>query len=111
MKNALLPTILVTALFLCAQVSPTCADDSGFQAFLRRWEEAQSRFLSGDPTLWKQNSSQREDATIFGAFGGYKKGWEEVGPRYDWTASHEGLSLGKKQIEYLNVAVSGDLAF
>jgi ketosteroid isomerase-like protein len=110
MKNALLPTILITALCLCAQGGPTRADESGFQAFLRRWEAAQSRFLSGDPS-WKQNSSQREDATIFGHFGGYEKGWKEVGPRYDWIASQDRPSLAKKQLEYLNVAVSGDLAF
>ena len=110
MKNALLLAILVPALFFGAQVGPTRADDSGFQAFLRRWEEAQSRFLNGDPSLWKKNSSQREDATIFGAFGGYEKGWKEVGPRYDWAASQYSPSGAKKGVEYLNVTVGSDLA-
>ena len=111
MKNALSFALLVAALCLGAQVSPTRADDSDFQAFLRRWEEAQSRFLNGDATLWKQNSSQREDATIFGAFGGHEKGWKEVGPRYDWAASQYRPSGAKKLVEYLNVAVGSDLAY
>ena len=110
MKNALLFALLVAALYF-AQVGPARADDSGFQAFLRRWEEAQSRFLNGDPTLFKENSSQREDATIFGAFGGYEKGWKEVGPRYDWAASQYRQSGAKKRVEYLNVAVGSDLAY
>ncbi len=40
-----------------------------------------------------------------------KKGWNEVGPRYDWAASQYKESGARKQIEYLNTAVSGDLAF
>jgi ketosteroid isomerase-like protein len=111
MKNALLLALLTPALFFYAQVSPPRADESGFRAFLRRWEEAQSRFLNGDPALWKQHSSQGEDATIFGAFGGYEKGWKKVGPRYDWAASQYRPSGAKKQVEYLNVAVGGDLAY
>lgn len=111
MKKTLLLVLLVAALFVCAQIRLIRADDSSFQTFLRRWEDAQSRFLNGDPTLWKQNSSQEEDATIFGAFGGHEKGWKEVGPRYDWAASQYKQSGARKQVEYLNIDVSGDLAF
>lgn len=111
MKTTLSFALLVAALCLAAYVSPTRAADSDFQAFLRRWEEAQSRFLNGDATLWKHNSSQREDATIFGAFGGYEKGWREVGPRSDWAASQYRQSGAKKRVEYLNVTVGRDLAY
>ena len=111
MKKTLFLMLLVAPLFVCTQIRLIRADDSSFQAFLRRWEDAQSRFLNGDPTLWKQNSSQGEDATIFGAFGGQEKGWKEVGPRYDWAASQYKQSGAKKQVEYLNIDVSDDLAF
>src|SRR5262245_44554455 len=75
------------------------------------WEEAQSRFLNGDPTLWKQLSSHADDATIFGAFGGYEQGWDEVGARYDWAASQYKPGGAVKHVEYLNTGVSGDLAY
>lgn len=111
MKKTLLLVLLVSGLFVCAQVRSTRAGDSSFQAFLRRWEEAQSRFITGDPTLWKQNASQRDDATILGAFGGYEKGWNEVGPRYDWASSQYKDSGAKMKVEYLNTGVSGNLGF
>ena len=62
--------------------------DSSFRAFLSEWEKAQTRFINGDPTAWKQHASHRDDVTILGAFGGYgEKGWEIVGARYDWASS------------------------
>jgi ketosteroid isomerase-like protein len=111
MKKTLLLVLLVSALFVCAQVRSTRAGDSSFQMFLRRWEEAQSRFVTGDPTLWKQNASQRDDATILGAFGGYEKGWNEVGPRYDWASSQYKNSGAKMKVEYLNTGVSENMGF
>ena len=113
MKTILLLVLLVFSLAGCAktEVPPAAAGDSSIREFLPRWEEAQSRFLNGNPSLWKQNASQGGDATIFGAFGGYEKGWNEVGPRYDWAASQYRESGARKRVEYLNTAVSGDLAF
>lgn len=93
------------------QVGPKAAHDSSLLAFLPQWEGAQSRFINGDPTLWKQNASQGKDATIFGAFGGYETGWNEVGPRYDWASSQFKQSGATQEIEYLNIGVSGDLGF
>jgi ketosteroid isomerase-like protein len=112
-KIALLLVVTVFALSGCkrTEVPPAAAGDASLRAFLPQWEEAQSRFLNGDPTLWKQHTLQTGDATIFGAFGGYEKGWSEVGPRYDWAASQYKASGARKRVEYLNTAVSGDLAF
>jgi len=109
----LLLVLLVSAPFGCTQrrVRPTGADDSRLQAFLPQWEKAQSRFINGDATLWKQNASHRDDATILGGFGGYEKGWNEVGQRYDWASSHFQESGATEKFEYLNTGVSGDLAF
>ncbi len=111
MKKTFLLVLLVSGLFVGSQVRSTRAGDSSFQAFLRRWEQAQSRFVTGDPTLWKQNASQRDDATILGAFGGYEKGWNQVGPRYDWASSQYKNSGAKMKVEYLNTGVSGNLGF
>ena len=111
MKKTLLSLLLAAALLVCAHVRSTRAGDAGFQAFLRRWEEAQSRFLTGDPALWKQNASQRDDATILGAFGGYEKSWSEVGARYDWASAQYKNSGAKLKVEYINTGTSGDLGF
>ena len=111
MKKSLSFVLLVSGLCFSAKVLPASPADSEFHAFLRQWEDAQSRVLTGDPTRWKQNASQREDATILGGFGGYEKGWAAVGPRYDWAASQYKDSGAKLKIEYISTIVSGDLAF
>lgn len=111
MKKPLLFVLLVSALCFRAQLLLASPGDSEFKAFLRHWEEAQSRFLTGDSTLWKQNASQREDATILGGFGGFEKGWAEVGPRYDWASSQYKDSGAKLKVEYISTTVSGDLGF
>lgn len=105
--------VLLSALLGCtqSQVHPERADDASLRAFLSQWEQAQSRFINGDPALWKQNASHGADATILGAFGGHEKGWNEVGPRLDWASSHFKESRARQQIEYLNTGASGDLAF
>lgn len=113
MKKILLVALLVGTISACAQteVRPTTGGDSSLRAFLPQWEEAQSRFITGDPTLWKENASQREDATILGAFGGFEKGWNQVGPRYDWASSQYKDSGAKLKVEYISTEVSGDMGF
>ena len=114
MRRMLLLGLLVCMLsgYTQAQVRRDINADSSFRAFLAEWEKAQSRFINGDPTLWKQNSSHREDATILGGFGGYgEKGWEAVGARYDWASSQYKGGGATVKVEYVNIGVSGDLAF
>jgi ketosteroid isomerase-like protein len=113
MKKTLLLVLLVCILFGYAQtqVRKDATSDSSFRAFLPQWEKAQTRFINGDPALWKQNASHRDDATIFGAFGGHEKGWKEVGARNDWASSQFKDSGATQKIEYLNTGASGDLAF
>jgi len=113
MKKALLLVLLVSVPpgFTQTGVRPTVVGDSSLQKFLPQWEEAQTHFINGDPTLWKQLSSHGDDATVLGAFGGYEKGWNEVGPRYDWASSQFKAGRATISVEYLNTGVSGDLAF
>jgi ketosteroid isomerase-like protein len=111
MKKSLSFVLLVSALCLGTQGVSADPAESEFRTFLQRWEEAQARFLTGDPTLWKQNASQRDDVTILGGFGGYEKGWAQVGPRYDWAASQYKAAPARVKLEYVSTIVTADLAF
>ena len=93
------------------QAPATSVADPGLRSFLPRFEEGTSRFINGDPTLWKENASRRDDATIMGAWGAWEKGWGEAGPRYDWAAARFGESGAKVKVEYLSSGVSGGLAY
>jgi len=110
----------IVLIFLCA--SPLCwaalpasqatAVDQSFRSFLQEWEKAQALFINGDPTLWKHHTSQRDDVTILGGFGGEgERGWKAVGPRYDWASSQYRAGGATLKVDYLNIVVSGDLAF
>lgn len=114
MKKILLLVLLVGALFgyTQAQGRRDTTAESSFRAFLPQWENAQTRFINGDPSLWKQNASHRNDATILGAFGGYgEKGWDAVGARYDWASSQYKAGGATLKVEYISIIVSRDLAF
>jgi ketosteroid isomerase-like protein len=87
------------------------ADDPSLGEFLPKFEEGISRFINGDPALWKHNASKRDDATIMGAWGAYEKGWNELGQRYDWAAARFKDSGAKVNVEYVSSEVSGDLAY
>jgi hypothetical protein len=102
----------------CVSLASASSDDSSktvdepsFATFLPQWETAQSRFINGDPTLWKDNASHADEASIFGAFGGYEQGWAQVGPRNDWASGQFEESGARQDIEYVNKGASGDLAF
>ena len=87
-------------------------DAASLRAFLPQWEQAQTRFINGDPSLWKQYSSRRDDVTILGGFGGYgEKGWSAVGGRYNWASSQYKPAGATMKVEYLNIGVSGDLGY
>ena len=114
MKKAFLLGLFVCAQFAYAQaqVRRDTHADSSFRAFLPEWEKAQSRFINGDPTLWKRHASRRDDVTILGGFGGYgEKGWDAVGARYDWASSQYKGGGTTMKVEYLSIVVRGDLAF
>ncbi len=115
MKQIFLLILLVSPLFgnLRAEGRQDAATaGSSFKVFLAEWEKAQSRFINGDPTLWKQHASHRADVTILGGFGGYgEKGWAAVGARYDWASSQYKSGGATMKVEYLSIVTSGELAF
>lgn len=91
---------------------PVTITDSSFKAFLPKWERYVDSTASGNPTLMKENASHSNHITIMGAFGGYEKGWDKVGSRLDWAAAQmKGSEPKKSKVEYIDIVVSGDLAF
>ena len=106
----LLLSIVITDSAL-SQVPTAMSADSSLRAFLPQFDEGHNRFINGDPVLWKQNASQRDDATIMGAWGGYEKGWNEVRSRYDWVSAQLKESGAKVKVEYLSSGVNGDVAY
>jgi ketosteroid isomerase-like protein len=106
--------MLLSILAIANGLSPipaASAGDSSFQAFLPQFEEATSRFINGDATLWKQNASRRDDVTLLGGWGAYEKGWNDAGAWYARAAARFKESGAKVKVEYLSSAVSGDLAY
>jgi ketosteroid isomerase-like protein len=83
------------------------ADD--FYQTLEQVRTANQHFLAGDSAPYKACWSHTDEVTIFGGWGAYEKGWEQVGPRLDWAAAR--FLEGQRAIELLSMALSGDLAY
>ena len=103
--------LLTLALLVGVALAQTVLRDSSLRSFLPRFHEGIDRFINGDPTLWKQNASHRDDVTIMGGWGGSAKGWDRVNPWYDWAAARFRESGATVEIEYIASGVSGDLAY
>jgi ketosteroid isomerase-like protein len=85
----------------------TIADD--FHQTLQQVRIANQHFLVGDPAPYKACWSHADDVTIFGGWGAYEKGWEQVDPRLDWAAAR--FLEGQRTIELLSMAISENLAY
>jgi ketosteroid isomerase-like protein len=81
-----------------------------------KWDEAQRHqaaalkaYTSGDPVPFKETVSHADDVTMFGGFGGWVKGWQEIEKRLGWSSSqyHGGTDV----IEPLAQGRSGDLGY
>lgn len=106
MKRVLGAVIVVGVFALGA-----AASEDSFKGFLKVWEEGALKFVNGDATQWKRNSSHTAQATIFGAFGGYERGWQHVAPRYDWAAAQFKGKQNENRVEYLAVESDRNLAY
>jgi hypothetical protein len=62
--SAILLTLVIVACLLPSEAPAAAVDDASFRAFLPHFEEATSRFVDGDASLWKQYASHANDATI-----------------------------------------------
>ena len=71
-------------------------------------KKANLEVLRGNPEPIKRLYSHRDDVTVLGGFGGFERGWKEVGPRLDWAASQ--FSDGTYEQEDVSTIVGSDLA-
>jgi ketosteroid isomerase-like protein len=62
--------------------------NGSWDAAMTELAAAQRDFMNGDATALQVLYSHREDVTVMGGFGGFERGWAEVGPRLAWAASH-----------------------
>jgi hypothetical protein len=61
---------------------------NSWDAAMTELAAAQRDFMNGDATGLQALYSHRDDVTVMGGFGGFERGWAEVGPRLAWAASH-----------------------
>ena len=55
---------------------------------LEQWlDQANTRMLDGDWSVWRDKLSKREDVTVLGAYGAYVTGREDVQARFERTAA------------------------
>jgi ketosteroid isomerase-like protein len=62
--------------------------DQSWDAAMAQLRAAQHAFMNGDAAGLQRLYSHRDDVTVMGGFGGFERGWSEVGPRLAWAASH-----------------------
>jgi ketosteroid isomerase-like protein len=84
--------------------------DATFENTVDDVGQALDAFVAGDPAAYKSRWAARDDVTIFGAWGAYEVGWEEVGPRLDWAGARFAEGGGTHQ-EILAAGSSGDLGY
>ena len=65
--------------------------DAIWEETMKRLEQAQQKFACGDASAFKEIWSHREDVSIMGGFGGFERGWKEVGPRRPFVDLRKGL--------------------
>lgn len=82
-------------------------DDLG--ELVDRTVAALERLVAGDPEPFKALYSHEPDVTVFGGFGAYERGWEQVSQNIGFAASR--FRGGHLEIERLAMGASGDLAY
>ncbi len=80
-----------------------------FQQFVDQVKAALNQFVTGNPAPSKAVWSQADDVTVFGGFGGYGKGWEQVSSHTDEASAR--FRGGNLTFETLAMGMSGDLAY
>jgi ketosteroid isomerase-like protein len=104
--------VLGTALNAPAQAAePAPFADPGLRAFMGKFERATEQFINGNKQPWLELAARGDDVTIMGGWGAHERGWNQVGPRYDWAAARFRPSGATLRVEYLASGFSGDLAY
>lgn len=82
--------------------------DPDLDLALERMRTATVKLINGHPAAWKALCSRQRNATLFGGWGGHERGWEQLGPRYDWASAR--FAGGELVVEELARHVTSDLA-
>ena len=78
---------------------------------LEQWlDQANTRMLDGDWSLWRDKLSKREDVTVLGAYGAYVTGREDVQARFERTAAGYAGGGGRSTHETVVSWMDSDLA-
>lgn len=67
-------------------------------------------FVGGIPQGYRRRWVTDDDVTIFGAWGAYERGWDEVAPRLEWAGARFAAG-GHTEQEILAMGSSGDLGY
>lgn len=82
--------------------------DLDLDVAIDRMRAATVELINGRPAAWKALCSRQPNATLFGGWGGHERGWEQLGPRYDWASAR--FAGGEVAFEELARHVSANLA-
>ena len=93
---------------LAHTASTTTPEEDDLDQAITQMRAATVDFINGKTDAWKAMCSHREDATLFGGWGGHERGWEQLGPRYDWAAAR--FAGGEVTFEELARYATPDLA-
>jgi ketosteroid isomerase-like protein len=81
-----------------------------FEAFFAKVTRAEAELFRGRPESLKALWSRASDVTLFGVSGGSgEHGWEQVGPRLDWTNTQ--YSDGTLTVERIASYLDGNLGY
>jgi len=84
--------------------------EEGARQAIQRLHAAMNSLMSGDASAIKALCSRRDDATAFLGWGGYEKGWAEVGERWEW-AGRQFKGGGPVTYETLTTIITAELAY
>lgn len=84
--------------------------EQGARQAIQRLHAAMNTLMSGDASAIKALCSRRDDVTAFLGWGGYEKGWEQVGERWDW-AGRQFKGGGPVTYQNLTTVITAELAY
>jgi hypothetical protein len=93
---------------LALEESAATSDADDLEHAIQQMRAATTDFINGKTDTWKAMCSHRADATLFGGWGGYERGWEQLEPRYEWAADR--FAGGEVTFEEIARYATPDLA-